>query len=69
MAKVATIKDDLELHVFDTTYGGVTLVDIREYVPSTETFGRGVTFDLSLAPVVLAELQEIVENSDVSTPA
>lgn len=34
---------DLEVHVCMATLEGVTVLDIRDYVPSTGTYGRGTT--------------------------
>ncbi len=42
LAKV-TKADDLEVHTCKATMSGVTVLDIRDYVPSTDTYGRGTT--------------------------
>lgn len=36
------LADDLDLHVSVVEVGGVRGVDIRNYIPSTQTYGRGV---------------------------
>jgi len=39
-----TVKgDDLEVHICMATLDGVTVLDIREYVPSLGVYGRGTT--------------------------
>lgn len=35
--------DDLEVHTCRATLDGVTVLDIREYVPSLDAYGRGTT--------------------------
>lgn len=35
--------DDLEVHTCMASLEGVTVLDIREYVPSTGMYGRGTT--------------------------
>ena len=35
--------DDLEVHTCMATLDGVTVLDIREYVPSLDAYGRGTT--------------------------
>ena len=38
-----TKADDLEVHTCMATLEGVTVLDVRDYVPSTGTYGRGTT--------------------------
>ena len=40
---VAPKADDLEVHFCKATLGDVTVLDIRDYIPSTKNYGRGVT--------------------------
>ncbi len=42
LAKVVKA-DDLEVHTCEAKMGGVTVLDIRDYVPSTGLYGRGTT--------------------------
>ncbi len=35
--------DDLEVHLCVATLAGVTVLDVREYVPSLAAYGRGTT--------------------------
>lgn len=35
--------DDLEVHLCRATLDGVTVLDIRDFVPSTGLYGRGTT--------------------------
>lgn len=52
-------EDDLEVHVRVLKIRKSILVDIRDYVPSLDTYGRGVMFDVkSLGPIIDA-LDEI----------
>lgn len=52
-------EDDLEVHVRVLKIRKSILVDIRDYVPSLDTYGRGVMFDAkSLGPIIDA-LDEI----------
>lgn len=38
-----TKADDLEVHTCRARMNGVTVLDIREYVPSLKQYGRGTT--------------------------
>jgi hypothetical protein len=42
LAKV-TKADDLEVHTCKARLDGVVVLDIRDYIPSTKTYGRGTT--------------------------
>ena len=42
LARVAKA-DDLEVHTCMATLEGVTVLDVRDFVPSTGTYGRGTT--------------------------
>lgn len=35
--------EDLEVHTCKASMNGVTVLDIRDFVPSTKTYGRGTT--------------------------
>jgi hypothetical protein len=35
--------DDLEVHTCKATLAGVSVLDIRDYCPSTQLYGRGTT--------------------------
>ena len=35
--------DDLEVHICQAVLAGVTVLDIRDFVPSTCVYGRGTT--------------------------
>lgn len=43
VAKRVEIAPDLELHVSHLTVAGQRLVEIRNFIPSTKEYGRGVT--------------------------
>lgn len=56
-----TKEDDLEVHVRVYKVRRSILVDIRDFVPSLNTYGRGIMFDVkSVGPVIdgLAEIEE-----------
>lgn len=40
---VVTKAEDLEVHMCKATMNGVTVLDVRDYVPSTGLYGRGTT--------------------------
>jgi hypothetical protein len=42
LAKV-TKADDLEVHACKARIDGVVVLDIRDYIPSTKTYGRGTS--------------------------
>lgn len=42
LAKVSK-GEDLEVHTCKATLDGVTVLDIRDYCPSTQLYGRGTT--------------------------
>lgn len=50
---------DLELHVKVTDVDGEKRINLREYVPSTKLYGRGVLFALSDLNAVLTGLDKI----------
>lgn len=35
--------EDLEVHTCKASLNGVTVLDIRDFIPSTKTYGRGTT--------------------------
>lgn len=57
--KIASQKsgDDLEVHLREVTVkkGGdtTTMIDLRQYVPSTKTYGKGVAFPMDVARAFL----------------
>lgn len=56
-----TKADDLEVHTCKATMAGVTVLDIREYVPSLGTYGRGTTlpWNTETAKVMKAALRNV----------
>lgn len=50
---------DLELHVKLTDVDGEKRVNLREYVPSTKTYGRGVLFPLDVLTEVVDGLIDV----------
>lgn len=58
LASSLTRGPDLELHVRTIEVDGEELLDIREYVPSAENYGRGVTVPASLRKQLIAALKE-----------
>ena len=38
----AVSAEDVEVHLSHLSFEGVNMVEIREYVPSTKTYGRGI---------------------------
>lgn len=57
--RAVPVKHDKEIHVCVTgTVGGDRFVDIREYIPSLEAYGRGLMFPPELFPEVMGGLDE-----------
>ena len=56
---------DLELHVKVTDVEGEKRVNLREYVPSTKTYGRGVLFPL---PDIIAVMDGLEDIRDAHAP-
>lgn len=50
---------DLELHVKVTWINGLEFVNLRDYVPSTQEYGKGVLFPTHLLEYVLETLQQV----------
>lgn len=44
--------DDLEVHVSEITFDGQTFIEVREYIPSLDRYGKGNTMSLELAKQV-----------------
>lgn len=62
--------DDLKLAVRTMAIEGVEYIDIRDYVPSTKTFGKGVVFRRHVLPDLvkaLSTLDEYLGGSSSST--
>lgn len=49
---------DLELHVKETKINGVTFINIRDYVPSTQEYGQGALINVRHLPHVMEFLTE-----------
>lgn len=59
LAKVKK-SDDLEIHVKTYEAGPLGgLVQLREFIPSAKTYGRGIVFDRSLAPEIIKALEDV----------
>jgi hypothetical protein len=56
--------DDLELHVSIVTVGDESYVDIRDFVPSTKTYGRGSVIPVEWANEVALDIIAILEARD-----
>lgn len=56
MAKIPA-GPDIELHVRTVKVDGLELVDLRQYIVSQETYGRGVNFEAHLLDRVIEELR------------
>jgi hypothetical protein len=41
-------ENDLETHIRALWVGGVEFVELRDYIPSTKTYSRGVVFERRL---------------------
>lgn len=50
---------DLQLRVSRLELDGEAFVDIREFIPSTNTWGRGVMVPVELKKPLLAALKEV----------
>lgn len=50
---------DLEAHVTTQFVAGVEFVEIRDYVPSTKTYGRGATFERRHLPEFVEALSDL----------
>lgn len=61
LAKV-TKAEDLEVHTCKATIDGVTVLDIRDYCPSTGLYGRGTTLPWNTE--TLKVLRAALRNSD-----
>jgi hypothetical protein len=48
--------EDLELHVSRCVVAGEIVVDIRRYVPSIDTYGRGTTYPFAENQAVIKAL-------------
>lgn len=58
--------EDLKLAVRTVKIEGVEYIDIRDYVPSTKTFGKGVLFRRHVLPdlvIALGKLDEYLGGS------
>ena len=60
---------DLEAHITTQFVAGVEFVEIRDYVPSTRTYGRGATFEKRLLPQIAEALSDLNERMSPSSPA
>lgn len=40
---IVTKAEDLQVHTCIASLNGVTVLDIRDFIPSTNTYGRGTT--------------------------
>lgn len=56
IAKI-TVAKDLQLHIKHTRADGLEMVNIRQFVPSSKAYGKGVVFETKFLPQVLEELQ------------
>lgn len=50
---------DLELHIKVTWIDGLEFVNLRNYVPSTKEYGKGVLFPSHMLPWIVEELGEL----------
>jgi hypothetical protein len=57
-----TKADDLEVHTCKARLDGVTVLDIREYVPSLRQYGRGTTLPWTTG--TLEVLRAALRNAD-----
>jgi len=53
--------NDLEIRVREIEFNGLRLVDVREYIPSRERFGHGITFPKALTEDVYEALGLVLE--------
>lgn len=60
---------DLELHVKVTWVNGLQFVNLRDYVPSTQEYGKGVLFPIDILPWVLESLQQVAADNSTSLRA
>lgn len=51
--------NDLETHVRALFVGGIEFVELRDYIPSTKTYSRGVVFERHLVPRVIEALKDL----------
>lgn len=50
------VADDLEVHVSKVEVDGLQAVDLRNFVPSTESYGRGLIIPAELVKAVRSAL-------------
>lgn len=53
------VADDLEIHVCVVEVSGVRAVDLRNFIPSTQTYGRGLIIPQEHAKAVRAALGKV----------
>lgn len=49
---------DLEAHVRTTTVAGVEYIEVRDYIPSTKTYSRGILLPKAQKTAILAGIRE-----------
>lgn len=49
---------DLTVRVRRVKIAGLDMIDIREYVPSSETYGRGILVPANMAKPLIAAIKE-----------
>jgi hypothetical protein len=59
---------DLEMHVTTQFAAGREFVEIRDYIPSTQTYGRGVAFEKQHLGRLAGELQDLDRRISPSSP-
>lgn len=51
--------DDVEIHVSEVHAEGQVYAEIREFIPSLGSYGKGLTFPVELLGAVIEAAQEI----------
>ena len=61
---IAEVSDDLEIHVTVHQTEAGDFVDLRQYVPSLERYGRGMTWPVGNTRGIVEGLQGVIDSYD-----
>lgn len=62
VTRAIDVGDDLQMHVSVLIIDGERFLDLRNFIPSAQTYGRGVVAPVGLAAGLAAVLNELVYN-------
>ena len=59
--RTVDVAPDLQVHVSALTVDGVQFVEIRNWIPSAESYGRGVVFPREFTGLVIKGLTDMLQ--------